>query len=284
MARRTTLEQPPPDSFFSGIRWGRFVLLLALGVFAMVGMLFAWRRTEDFLIKDDRFRIAEVDEANGQSPNLIVEGIQYASPSQVRHVFAPDFGRSLYLVPIQERRKQLLAIDWVEEASVSKIWPDTLRVHVAERSPVAFVRLAANRKDGMSQFALIDKDGYILRPRVPSRFTLPVITGMRDGEPLEDRRARVRRVLGMLSAIGPMSQQISEINAGDPNNLIVSEHVDNRVVNLMLGDENYKSRLSHFLANYAEIETKPGGKDATTFDLRIDEEITAVGENTRRKG
>jgi cell division protein FtsQ len=283
MARRGTLEQSPPETLFSGIRWGRFALLLVLGVFTMVATLFAWHRIEDFLIKDDRFRVAEADDSNGQSPNLIVEGIQYASPSQVRYVFAPDLGRSLYLVPIQERRKQLLAIDWVEEASVSKIWPDTLRVHVTERSPVAFVRLTANHSDGMSQFALIDKDGYILRPRVAARFTLPVITGLREAEPLQDRRARVRRVRAMLNAIGPMSQQISEIDAADPNNLIAAEHVDNRVVNLMLGDENYKSRLSHFLENYAEIETKRGGKDATMFDLRIDQDITAVGEKTRRQ-
>lgn len=279
MTRRNEVEETPRESFFSGIRWGRFALWLGFGVFAMAGTLFAWHRTEDFLIKDDHFRIAEADEFNEQSPNLIVEGIQYASPSQIRHVFAPDFGRSLYLVPIEERRKQLMAMDWVEEASVSKIWPDTLRVRIAERVPVAFVRLAPNHRDGMSQFALIDRDGYILRPRVAARFTLPVVTGLHETERVENRRARVRRVLGMLSSIGSMSEQISEINAADPNNLIVSEHVEDRVVNLMLGDENYKSRLSHFLANYAEIETKRGGKDATTFDLRIDEDITAVGEN-----
>jgi cell division protein FtsQ len=272
------VEEPERDSFFSGVRWGRFTLWLIAGVLTMVSTLFAWHRTEEFLIKDDRFRIAEAEELTGQSPNLIVEGIQYASPSQVRHVFAPDFGRSLYLVPIQERRKQLLAIDWVEEAALSKIWPDTLRVRIWERVPVAFVHLAPNRKDGMSRFALIDKDGYILRPRVAAQFTLPVITGIRETEPLENRRARVRRVLAMLTAIGPLWEQISEINASDPNNLIVAEHVDNRVVNLMLGEENYQSRLRHFLANYAEIETKQGGKNATTLDLRIDGVITAVGE------
>lgn len=279
MPRRPPVDEPSQESFFAGIRWGRFALWLTLGVFTMVGTLFAWRRTEGFLISDDRFQVAEAEDPTGQSPNLIVEGIQYASPSQIRHVFAPDFGRSLYLVPIQKRRKQLMAIDWVEEASVSKIWPDTLKVHINERMPVAFVHLPPNRKDGMSQFALIDKDGYILRPRVAAQFTLPVITGFSETEPLENRRARVRRVLAMLNAIGSMSEQISEINAADPNNLTVAEHVDNRVVNLMLGDTNYKSRLSHFLSNYVEIETKPGGKDAKTFDLRIDEDITAVGEN-----
>ncbi len=240
-----------------------------------MGILFAWRRTEEFLIKDDRFRIAEAEEFAGQSPNLIIEGIHYASASQIRHVFAEDFGRSLYLVPLQKRRKQLLEIDWVEQATVSKIWPNKVRVRILERRPVAFVRLQPNPRDGMSQLALIDKDGYLLRPKIAARFTLPVITGVRESESLENRRARVRRVLGMLAEVGPLADQISEISVADPNNLIVAEHVKNHVVSLMLGDENYADRLRNFLANYSEIERKR--PDAKTLDLRVDGVITAVG-------
>ena len=283
MARRPEVEErkggprPGRESLFAGVRWGRFIIYLGLGAFLMVGTMFAWRRTEEFLIKDDRFRIVEAEEFAGQSPNLIVEGIQYASASQIRHVFAEDFGRSLYLVPLERRREQLLAIDWVEEATVSKIWPNTIRVQICERRPVAFVRLHPNPKDGMSQLALIDKDGYLLRPKVAARFTLPVITGIRESESLENRRARVRRVLGMLKETGPLASEISEINVADPNNLIVAEHVNSRVVNLMLGDENYAERLRNFLENYNEINSKR--PDARTLDLRVDGVITAVGED-----
>jgi cell division protein FtsQ len=265
------------ESLWAEIRWGRFIGWLILGLFLMVGTLFAWRRTEEFLIKDDRFRIMEAEEFAGQSPNLIIEGIHYASAPQIRHVFAQDFGRSLYLVPLQERREQLLEIDWVEQASVSKIWPNTLRVWIHERVPVAFVRLRPNPKDGMSQLALIDKDGYLLRPKVAAKFTLPVITGVRENEGLENRRARVRRVLGMLKEAGSLGAQISEISVADPNNLVVAEHVDRRVVNLMLGDENYAERLQNFLANYNEIKQKR--PDARTLDLRVDGVITAVGDD-----
>ncbi|HSU29996.1 MAG TPA: FtsQ-type POTRA domain-containing protein [Bryobacteraceae bacterium] len=257
------------------IRWGRFVLWSLLGVVAMVAVLFAWHQIEEFLIKDNRFRVAEADDFAGKSPNLIVEGVHYASSSQIRHVFADDFGRSLFLVPVQARRNQLLQIDWVEAATVSKIWPNTLKVSVRERTPVAFVHLPPNRKDGISQFALIDKDGYILRPRVAAKFTLPVITGIRESEPLDTRKARVRRVLGMLKEIGPLADGISEVNVADPNNLIVSQHVDDRVVNLMLGDDDYAGRIKNFLANYREIEAKR--PDVTMLDLRVDGVITAVG-------
>jgi cell division protein FtsQ len=278
---RNTQERGEQESLWAGIRWGRFIAWVILGLFLLVGTLFAWRRTEEFLIKDSRFRIVEAEEFAGQSPNLIVEGIHYASASQIRHVFAADFGRSLYLVPLQTRREQLLEIDWVEQASVSKIWPNTIKVWIHERIPVAFVRLRPNAKDGMSQLALIDKDGYLLRPRVAAKFTLPVITGVRESESLENRRARVRRVLGMLKDAGPLAEQISEISVADPNNLIVAEHVHNRVVNLMLGDENYAEKLQNFLANYNEIERKR--PDARTMDLRVDGVITAVGDDSGGK-
>ncbi|MFL6463246.1 MAG: cell division protein FtsQ/DivIB [Bryobacteraceae bacterium] len=266
---------------WEGVRLGRFVLWLIAGVLLMVIALFAWHTTEEFLIKDNRFRITEADDLAGQSPNLLVEGIRYASASQIRHVFAEDFGRSLYLVPVGKRRERLLQIDWIEEVSIARIWPNTLKVQVHERTPVAFVHLPPNAKDGMSHFALIDREGFILRPKVAAKFTLPVITGIRESEPLDDRRARVHRVLAMLKEIGPLSKDISEINSADPNNLTVAEHVEDTVVNLMLGDENYAERLQNFLANYSEIRAKR--PDVKTLDLRVDGIITAVGEERHGK-
>jgi cell division protein FtsQ len=257
------------------IHWLRFTFWLLAGVVLMVSTLFAWHTTEEFLIKDNRFLLAESEDLRGRSPNLTVEGIHYASTSQIRHVFAEDFGRSLYLVPIEKRRLELLEIDWVEDATISKVWPNTLRVYIRERVPVAFVRLAPSRKDGSSRLALIDRDGHILRPRVAAQFTLPVIAGVRENESLDNRRTRVRLVLGMLKEIGPLSGQISEIDVTDPNNLIVAEHVSNEVLNLMLGDDNYAERLQSFLNNYSEIKEKR--PDAKTLDLRVDGVITAVG-------
>jgi cell division protein FtsQ len=259
---------------FADIRWGRFAFWLGTGAFFMVGTLFAWHRTEGFLIKDDRFRLPEA-EYSGLIPNLKVEGIRYASASQIAHVFAEDSGRSLYLVPLQERRRELMEIDWVEDATVSKVWPDTLRVTVHERVPVAFVRLPRLHREAISRLALIDKDGYILRPRVAAKFTLPVISGVKETESIENRRARVHRALGLLHDVGGFAGQISEVDVADVNNIIVAEHVGNNVVNLILGGENFQERLGNFLANYNEIRQKR--PDATTLDLRVDGAITAVG-------
>jgi len=276
-------RQSQQPGIFADIRWGRFTFWLIAGMLLMVTTLFAWHRTEEFLIKDSRFQVVEADDFVGQSPNLTVEGIHYASASQVRHIFAKDLGRSLYLVPIEKRRQELLAIDWVEDATVSKVWPETLRVHIHERQPVAFVRLPPGHAgDGLSRFALIDRDGFILRPRVAAQFTLPVISGISEGEPIEARRARVHRALGMLKDVGALASQISEVDVSDPNNLIIAEHVASGVVNLIIGDENYAQRLENFLASYQEIREKR--PDATTLDLRVDGAITAVADKDKHFG
>jgi cell division protein FtsQ len=276
-------RQSQQPGILADIRWGRFTFWLIAGMLLMVTTLFAWHRTEEFLIKDSRFQVVEADDFVGQSPNLTVKGIHYASASQVRHIFAKDFGRSLYLVPIEKRRQELLEIDWVEDATVSKVWPETLRVHIHERQPVAFVRLPPGHAgDGLSRFALIDRDGFILRPRVAAQFTLPVISGISEGEPIEARRARVHRALGMLKDVGALASQISEVDVSDPNNLIIAEHVASGVVNLIIGDENYAQRLENFLASYQEIREKR--PDATTLDLRVDGAITAVGDKDKHFG
>lgn len=277
----TATKESPFDQIFGGVRWGRFTFWLITGVVLMVMVLIAWHNIEQFLIKDSRFRIAEPEQFVGQSPNLVVEGIHYASTSQIRHLFREDFGRSVYLVPLAKRREQLLAIDWVEDATVSKVWPQTVKVQIHERVPVAFVHLPPATEDGLWRYALVDRDGYILRPKVAAKFTLPVLLGVDESERIEDRRARVSRVLGMLKEVGNLRENISEVNVDDPNNLIVAERVEGGVVNLLMGDENFAERLQNFLNNYGEIHSKR--PDVTAFDLRVDGVISTVHEDKGAK-
>ncbi len=43
-----------------------------------------------------------------------------------------------------ERRRRLLAVDWVKDASVSRRWPNRVSVNVIERRPVAFAQIAGD--------------------------------------------------------------------------------------------------------------------------------------------
>jgi cell division protein FtsQ len=196
---------------------------------------------------------------------LSVEGLRYAPRSAVMQVFAGDFGHSVFSVPLDERRRRLLAIDWVEDASVSRVWPDRLTVRIRERKPVAFVSFR-------SGVLLIDAHGVLLDLPAQSHFTFPVLSGVREDQDEAQRAESVRTLLRLQQELGARSADISEVNTADPDNLQVVVHVDRQTVAVLLGDSNFGVRYQKFLSHFAEIRKK--SPDGNTFDLRLDDRIT----------
>jgi len=196
---------------------------------------------------------------------LKVEGLHYVDRSKVVRVFDADFGRSIFSAPLDERRRRLLAIDWVEDASVSRIWPDRLTVRIRERRPVAFVSFR-------SGVLLIDAHGVLLDPPAQSRFSFPVLSGIREDQDEGQRAERVRTMLRLLEDLGARARDVSEVNTADPDDVRVVARVDNQTVELLMGDSNFEARYRAFLGHFAEIRGKsPEGK---IFDLRLDDRIT----------
>lgn len=251
------------------LRWlTRFTAFAVL----LVGLLWGFESLERFLIHDPRFALAGPPDYGTGSPNLHIEGLRYASKAKVLNVFAADFDRSIYLMPIEERRRELLSVDWVRDAAISRIWPDQVSVRMTERKPVAFVTLPLD--GGLSRTALIDGDGVILQTPPKSRFQLPVLTGVKAGDTQEARRARVRHMERLLHEIGPLGDKLSEIDVGDRDNLKVTIQQDQRAIVLLLGDRNFARRLQNFMDHYSEIRKRL--PNATTLDMRLEDRITVV--------
>jgi cell division protein FtsQ len=127
--------------------------------------------------------------------------------------------------------------------------------------------------------ALIDADGVILEQPPRARFTLPVLTGIRREQSQALRRLRVAAALRLVQELGGLGAQLSEIDVSDPENVKVVQQAEGRVLLLMLGNRNFLSRLQNLLIHYPEIRQR--SPNATTFDLRLDDRITAVGEEAR---
>ena len=213
-------------------------------------------------------------EVVGELRNYFVGfNIEYASRAEVARVFARDFGRSVYLAPLAERRRGLMEIDWIRDARVSRQWPNRIAVRIVERRPVAFVVLPRAAGGAASETALMDADGAILRLPPRARFSLPVLAGITRQQTPETRRARAGQVVDLIRQIPGYAGQISEIDTGDPDNLVVTEVVQNHAVRLLLGNRNYLSRLSNFMAHYPDIGRRL--PQARIFDLRLDDRITA---------
>lgn len=243
-----------------GIRWRLWLGGLALlGVGVSTGL--AARKVQQYVTTDPQFILSR-----SQRGALTIEGLNYASRVKVQRVFAADFDRSIFLVPLEERRRRLLAIDWVEDASISRVWPDRLVVRIRERRPVAFVPLG-------SSVLLVDAHGVLLDQPAQSQFSFPVLRGVRDLDSETQRQEHVATFLAVLEDLGYLAKDVSEVNVSDSENVHIIAQVDRQAVELLMGDASFGRRYQNFLTHYPDIQKQsPGVK---VFDLRLDDRITA---------
>ncbi|PWU01190.1 MAG: hypothetical protein C5B51_23520 [Terriglobia bacterium] len=238
-------------------------LAAALAVLAVmcVSTAMAALKVRQFVVTDPQFNLSR-----DRNDALTLEGARYASRGKIMRIFAPDFERSVFLVPLSERRRQLMAIDWVEDAAVSRLWPDRLLVRIRERKPIAFVSLRWG-------VLLIDRAGFLLDPPAQAQFAFPVLSGIRETDTPAQRRDRVRTFLRVQDDMGYLAKDISEVDAGDPENVRIVAQVGNRALDLLLGDSDFAKRYQNFLNHYPEIQKRSPGVKA--FDLRLEDRITA---------
>ncbi|MBC7925823.1 MAG: FtsQ-type POTRA domain-containing protein [Bryobacteraceae bacterium] len=248
------------------------------GIALAIGVVWGTVTLEQFFINDKRFALPGPPEPGTLSDSFVIEGSLHASEAQITDLFLRDFGRSIYLCPIQERRRRLLGIDWVRNASVSRIWPNRIVVRVWEREPVAVVQVPG--PDTAMLYSLIDADGVLLDPRRVTRLALPVISGISPTDKEASRRERVKRFLRLQSELGSEMANISEVDLTELDNIRVVRVMDGRALTLMLGNRDFQVRWQSFLDNYSEIRKRLG--NASVLDLRLRDRITAVATEELR--
>ncbi len=117
---------------------------------------------------------------------------------------------------LNERRRQLETIPWVEQATVRRALPNRIEVEITERTPIAFLR------EG-SDLALVDVHGVILDRPLKGNFHFPVVTGMGADMPIEDREQRMQMFAGFSqqveSARGGAMDQVSEVDLTEAKDL-----------------------------------------------------------------
>lgn len=243
-------------------RWKLALGIVVLGAVCVSSAMAAYR-VRDYMSRDAEFQLSR-----DHKGAIRIDGLRYTARSKVTAVFAGDWDHSIFSVPLEERRRRLLAIDWVDEATVSRIWPDRLVVRIRERKPVAFVFLR-------SGVALVDAQGVLLDPPAEAQFSFPVLSGLREEETDQQRREHVRALLDLQNDLGPLAKDVSEVNVADQDNLRMVVQVDNRAIELAMGSENFGRRYRNFLNHYPEI--KKTSPEVKSFDLRLDDRITARG-------
>jgi cell division protein FtsQ len=183
-------------------------------------------------------------------------------------VMGGDIGRNIFFIPLDQRQKQLQQIPWVASASVMRFAPNRLKIEIHERTPVAFAQVG-------SKVMLIDAGGVLMELTNKKRFSFPVIIGMSASEPLSTRSIRMKTfnelVRQLDSSGGHYSQDLSEVDLTDPEDVKVLTNDPTGEVLVHLGSANFLDRFKIYVAHLREWRQQ--FIKLESVDLRYDQQI-----------
>jgi len=183
-------------------------------------------------------------------------------------VMGGDIGRNIFFIPLEQRQAQLEQIPWVQSASVMRFVPNRLRIVIHERTPVAFARVG-------SKILLVDAAGTLMELPQKKTYSFPVIVGMSPNEPLSTRAARMEIYNDLISQLdsggGRYSQDVSEVDLNDPDDVKVLTTGPDGEVLIHLGSSDYLHRYKIYVAHVREWRQQFSKIDSV--DLRYDRQI-----------
>ncbi len=232
---------------------------------ALALLLVAVWAVRSFLQHDAHFRIEG-------SSSIEAVGNMELSRTELVNVFGSDIGRNVFFVPLARREAALEALPWVKHATVMRLLPNTLRVTIEERVPIAFVRVGRD-------IELADGDGVLLSmppaTLAARHYSFPVVTGLDPNSPPEARAQRMHLYSRFLAALDggstPLSPQLSEVDLADPDDVRAIVPAEGTDTLLHFGNSDFLDRFHAYKEHIAEWRQQYPNLSAV--DLRYDRQV-----------
>jgi len=237
---------------FSGRSWPFYRRVLFIGVMGVASVSAAWAAGR-FLLYGQQMLLIEPDQ-------IEVNGNHIVSREAVLQQFVHDRGRSVLRVPLDARRSALEEISWIDSATVQRILPNRLRVNLTERTPIAFLRNG-------TELALIDARGVILdRPRGED-LQFPIVTGLSENMPREERGKRMQAYQEFMKDIDLVrsgsSDRVSEVDLANPKDLRavmtgIASANDTQALTIHFGAGDFTGKYRMVVENFAQWQASNG--------------------------
>lgn len=194
--------------------------------------------------------------------------------------FARDRNRSVLRIPLDARRSQLEQLPWVESASVQRILPNRIRVELTERTPIAFLRNG-------TELALIDAHGVILDRPEGEDLHFPIVTGLPESMPREEREKRMQTYQEFLRDADLIrsgsSDRVSEIDLTNAKDLRVvmsglSSANDSQAVTIHFGNSDFTAKYRMLVDNFAQWQANAGR--VQSIDLQYSRQVVVNADSS----
>lgn len=176
------------------IQIARLLILLRnavlLAIVAAIGV-WGWRHTQS----DERFAVNRIE----------IDGAVHTERAAIERVTQRYVGLNLFKIDIARVQRDLGGLGWVSRIDIEKTLPDTLRIKITERTPVALTRSG-------DRLLYVDERGVPFAELTPraGNDDLPVISDASGSELarsvalLRELRARDREIYSRISEVKPV--------------------------------------------------------------------------------
>lgn len=189
-----------------------------------------------------------------ESPPLPIQTVRFDGElshlrqEDLRAAVLPNVGGGLLGSDVLSIRHSLEALAWVQEASVRRVWPDTLDVHIVEQHPIA----------QWGEGALLNAQARVFRPRqLPDG--LPVLAG-----PPSSAERVLTRFQTIRALLQPVGIEVSGLRLDERRAWTVL--LENGGL-IRLGRQDTQERLARFIAAWPQVEASPE-QTLSVADLR----------------
>jgi cell division protein FtsQ len=209
-----------------------------------------------------------------------VQGNHFVGKEDVQKLFVHDRNRSALRIPLDARRAQIEELPWVEEASLQRVLPSHLRVFITERTPIAFFRNG-------TELALIDVHGVLLDRPEGEDFHFPIVTGLSDSMPREERAKRMQTYQDFMKCVDLVrsgsSDKVSELDLSNPRDLRavltgLGSGDSARGVTVHFGLSEFTRKYQMLVENFAQWQANAG--QVRSIDLQYAKQVVVNPDGT----
>lgn len=219
----------------SGLRYVGLLLVLIVSA-----LLLAGRLGYLYLADAERFPINTIK---------VAASYQHVTHKELETVLAKYLNASFFSLPVTRLQNELNDINWIETAYVERVWPDTLKIKLVEKKPVA-----------VWGDALMTEDGNLFNQgAVPADINMPKLKGP-PSQQLEVLQV-YEKLSKILSAYGLTA---SGLHVRDNQSCVL---ILSSGVKIYLGKNELEARLLRFCKAYPAVFAEKADQLASV-DLR----------------
>src|SRR5271154_3652257 len=235
------------------------LILLMVPACTLLGLYLLWRTGEwaldKFVYENSTFAIQNIE--------VQTDGV--ISPEQLRRWTNVKLGVNLIALDLASVKRNLELVPMIDEVSVERVLPRTLRVRVTEREPVAQVNVPTATASGEIAAAVfqLDINGFVMKPLDPRQCViplsqmsaqLPVVTGLnvyqlQPGHRVESPQAQAALQLIGAFAHSPMAGLVDlrHVDVSQPGVVVVTTGQGGEIT---FGLENLEQQLARWRKIY----------------------------------